>query len=156
MNTDLSQSTKKKKNSTDVYAPKTPMAYKRGGPLQKKNCLRLLRHPTPHLTPFYYLQVLMAWYTNGSSRSSSSQWSTMQSQPLVSPQDSSTPIPQYYREASGPSMFSQLTQDSYIDTQMERNMEDIFNEVTAVCRSRPNGSSSTDGDHSADLERPTK
>jgi len=53
-------------------------------------------------------------------------------------------------------MFSQLTQDGYIDTQMERDMEDMFNKVTAVYHSRPNGSSSTDGDHSANSERPTK
>ena len=52
-------------------------------------------------------------------------------------------------------MFSQLTQDGYIDTQMERDMEDIFNKVTAVYRSRRNGSSSTDADHSANSERPT-
>ena len=53
-------------------------------------------------------------------------------------------------------MFSQLTQDNYTDTQMEHDIEDMFNKVTAVHHSRPNGSSSADRDHSADLERPTK
>jgi len=79
----------------------------------------------------------------------------MQSQPLVSPRDCSTPVPRHYREASGHSSFNQLTQDDYTDTQMERNMEGIFDEVAAARRSRANVSSSAEGD-SVDSERPAK
>ena len=49
---------------------------------------------------------------------------------------------------------SQLT-DNYTDTQMEQDMETIFDGVTAARRSRAYSSSSADGD-SADSERPTK
>jgi len=97
----------------------------------------------------------------------------MQSQPLVSQQDSSTQW--HYRDASRHSNLSssQLT-DNYTDTQMEWDMDSILDKVTAACRSRANGSSHADGDSadsachsrakgsssadgdSADSERPAK
>jgi len=97
----------------------------------------------------------------------------MQSQPPVSQRDSSTQ--RHYRDASRHSNLSssQLT-DDYTDTQMERDMDSILDEVTAARRSRANGSSHADGDSadsacrsrakgsssadgdSADSERPAK
>ena len=79
----------------------------------------------------------------------------MQSRPLVSPQDCSTPAPWHYREVSGHSSFNQLIQDDYTDTQMEHDMEGIFDKVAAAYRSRANVSSSAEGD-SIDSERPAK
>jgi len=68
----------------------------------------------------------------------------------VSPQDSDAP--QQNRDASGHSSSSQLI-DDYTNTQMERDMESMLEEVAASRRSRSNGSGSTQETGS---ERPTK
>jgi len=151
---------KKKKKSKDMHQRlRQPIKDSEVSPSEKKP----VRSALPHLNPFYCLRVLMVQYTNGSSRSSSSQPSIMESQPPVSQRESQPPASQQdsstnrqYRDASrhGSLSVSQLT-DDYTETQMEQDMEIILDEVTATRRSRANGSSSADGD-SADSERPAK
>jgi len=90
----------------------------------------------------------MAWQTYALSRSSSSQSSSMHVP--VSLWDSNAP--QQNRDASGHSSLSQLI-NNYTNTQMERDMESMLEEVAASRCSRSNGSGSTQETGS---ERPTK